>query len=82
MAAVEPTVTTVRAWDGKALTVERSFARLDAPLAGFSVIEASDIDEVIRLVGNTPCTRGKGTIEIRPIMFINDGEWPRRREEK
>ncbi len=54
MAAIEPTVTTVRAWEEKAVVVEGSFARLDAPLAGFSVIEATDIDEVIRLVANTP----------------------------
>jgi len=77
MAAVERTVTTVCAWEKKAAVVEDSFARLDAPLAGFSVIEAADIDEVIRLVANTPCARAKGAIEIRPIMFINDSEWPR-----
>jgi hypothetical protein len=82
MAAVEPTATTVRAWAGKAVAVEGSFARLDAPLAGFSVIEAADLDEVIRLVANTPCARAKGAIEIRPIMFINDQEWQRQRDEE
>ncbi len=81
MAAVEPTVTTVRAWEGKAVVVEGSFARLDAPLAGFSVIEAADMDEVIRLVADTPCARAKGAIEIRPIMFINEQEWRHRRDE-
>jgi hypothetical protein len=75
MAAVEPTVTTVRAWEGKAVVVEGSIAHLDAPLAGFSVIEAADINEVIRLVANTPCARAKGASVIRPIMFINDQEW-------
>jgi hypothetical protein len=77
MAAVEPTVATVRAYEGKAIALESSVAHLDAPLAGFSVIEAADIDEVIRLVANTPCARANGAIEIRPIMFINDQEWRR-----
>jgi hypothetical protein len=52
---------------------------LDTPLAGFSIIEAADIDEVIRLVAVTPCARAKGAIEKRPIMFLNDQEWRRRR---
>jgi hypothetical protein len=82
MAAVEPTVTTVRAWEGKAVVVKDSFVRLDAPLAGFSVIEAADIDEVVRLVAGTPCARAKGAIEIRPIMFINDQEWQHRRDDE
>jgi hypothetical protein len=77
MAAVEPTVTTVRAWQGEAIAVQGSMAHLDAPLAGFSVIEAADIDEVIRLVANTPCARANGGMEIRPIMFINDQDWRR-----
>jgi hypothetical protein len=75
MAAVEATVTTVRAWDGRPIVTHESVAGLPAPLAGFSVIEASSIAEVIALVCNTPCARAKGAIEIRPIMFINDEAW-------
>lgn len=75
MAAVEPTVTTVSAWDGKPTVTNNGVAELSVPLAGFSVIEAADIDEVIKLVAATPCARAKGFIEIRPIMFINDDEW-------
>ena len=75
MAAVEPTVTTVRAWDGRPAVTNDGVAKLPAPLAGFSVIEAADIDEVVRLVAGTPCARAKGVIEIRPIMFINDDAW-------
>ena len=77
MAAVEPTVTTVRAWDGKPEAIQSGFARLDVPLAGFSIIEADDIDEVIRLVAKSPCARAKGAIEIRPILFMNDQDWQR-----
>ena len=33
---------------------------MDAPLAGFSVIDAADLNEVIELVAKTPCARAKG----------------------
>jgi len=75
MGAVKSTVVTVRAWEGNPVIAEGSFASLQAPLAGFSVIDAADMDEVIRLVAYTPCARAKGAIEIREIMFINDKEW-------
>jgi hypothetical protein len=71
-AAVETNVTTVTAWDGKPTVTTSSFSNLQVPLAGFSVIEASSIEEVIQLVAGTPCARAKGAIEIRPIMAIND----------
>ena len=75
MAAVEPAVTTVRAWDGEPEVATEAFARSDVPLAGFSVIEAENIDQAVMLVAGTPCARAKGAIEIRPIMMINDAEW-------
>ena len=74
MAAVQTTTTTVRAWDGDPITTDGAFADSKAPLAGFSIIEAADLDEVIRLVAGTPCARAKGAIEIRPILAINDFE--------
>ena len=74
MAAVQTTTTTVRAWDGKPINTNGAFADSKAPLAGFSIIEAADLDEVIRLVAGTPCARAKGAIEIRPITEINDFE--------
>jgi hypothetical protein len=74
MAAVETTVVTVRAWDGNPKVTEGGFAVSNAPLAGFSIIEAADVNEVIRLVAGTPCARAKGAIEIRPIMGINDSD--------
>jgi hypothetical protein len=74
MAAVRTAVTTVRAWDGKPTTTDAAFAESRAPLAGFSIIEAADLDEVIQLVAGTPCARAKGAIEIRPITAINNIE--------
>jgi hypothetical protein len=71
MAAVQTTVTTVRAWDGQPVASDGAFAASKVPLAGFSIIEAADLNEVIQLVAGTPCARAKGAIEIRPIMAIN-----------
>jgi hypothetical protein len=67
MAAVQTSVTTVTAWDGTPKTTQTSFAQSSVPLAGFSIIEAADIQEAIALVANTPCARAKGAIEIRPL---------------
>jgi hypothetical protein len=78
MGAVETTVTTVRAWTGVPETVNRPFAELKVPLAGFSVIEAGTVEEVVSLVAQTPCARAKGAIEIRPITVLNDEQWKAR----
>jgi hypothetical protein len=45
VAAVQTTVTTVRAWDGKPTTTDGAFADSKASLAGFSIIEFDDLDE-------------------------------------
>jgi hypothetical protein len=71
MGSVQPSVTSVRAWDGTPETTSAPFAVSGAPLAGFSIIEAADVDEVVRLVADTPCARAKGTIEIRAILSIH-----------
>jgi hypothetical protein len=68
LAAVETAVTTVTAWGGTPTTSSGAFAKSSAPLAGFSIIEAADINEAIQLVMNTPCARAKGAIEIRPLL--------------
>jgi hypothetical protein len=75
MAAVETVVTTVRAWDGKPTVTNGALGDSNVPLAGFSIIEAADVNEVIQLVVGTPCARARGAIEIRPIININDEEW-------
>jgi hypothetical protein len=65
----------VRAPDGEPITSNGSFASSETPLAGFSIIDADCLDEVIQLVAQTPCARANGAIEIRPIMAINDDTW-------
>ena len=64
---VSSEVTTVTAWGGSPVTSTESFAQPGLPLAGFSIIEAADIKEAVKLVGNTPCAREKGAIEIRAL---------------
>lgn len=67
MTSVKPEVITIRNWD-KNLKVESS-PGFDAglPLAGFSIIEAENAEEVIALVANSPCARAKGYIQICPF---------------
>jgi hypothetical protein len=71
VAAVQPTATTVRAWDGTPATTDGAFADSRLPLAGFSIIEAADLNEAVGLVARTPCARAKGAVEVRPIAVIN-----------
>jgi hypothetical protein len=67
MSAVQPKVTSVRNWDNNLEVTDEAYAQHQLPLAGFSVIEAESLDEVIALVSNTPCARARGFIEIRPF---------------
>lgn len=60
MAAVETNVVTVRAWSGAVEISESSFAELQTPLAGFCIIEAADLNEVIELVAKTPAPAHEG----------------------
>jgi hypothetical protein len=47
----------------------------ELPLAGFSVIEADSLDEVVKLVSNTPCARAGGVIDIRAFWeFGSEGQ--------
>ena len=59
--------TTVRAWDGEPSLADGPFAVGAAPLVGFSLIEATDLDEAVRLVADTPCARAKGAVELWPV---------------
>jgi hypothetical protein len=60
--------TVVRAWDGTPTTSTDAYANGPAPLAGFALVEAADLDEVIGLVAGTPCAVARGAIEIRPLL--------------
>ena len=71
MSAVQPRVTSVRNWDKNLEVTNEPYAQHKLPLAGFSVIEAENVKEIIELVSNTPCARAKGVIEIWPFWDLN-----------
>lgn len=71
MSAVQMIVTSVKNWDGNLEVSDGPYAQHQLPLAGFSVIEAGNVNEVVVLVSNTPCARAKGVIEIRPLWNLN-----------
>jgi hypothetical protein len=76
VAAVEPSATTVRAWDGVPKATKGGFAESQVPLAGFSIIEAPDLERAIELVADTPCARAGGAVELHSIEQINDYAHP------
>lgn len=48
-------------------TTEGPYLRADLPLAGFTLIEAADLDEATRLVADTPCAVAHGVVEVWPL---------------
>lgn len=71
MSAVQTKVTTVRNWNKSLEVTDEPYAQHKLPLAGFSVIEAGSVNEVVELVSNTPCARARGVIEIRPFWGLS-----------
>ena len=48
-------------------TTERPFMSSQLPVAGFAVIEASNMAEAIEMVSKTPCAVAQGVVEIWPL---------------
>src|SRR5262245_48106431 len=71
VAAVQPDAIVLRAWEGKPTTANGPIRRFQGVTCGFGIIEAADINEVIRSVSNAPCARANGAVEIRAIAAIN-----------
>jgi len=69
---VRTAVTSVRNWEHNLEVTEEPHVQHQLPLAGFSVIEAKSLDELIELVSNTPCAVAKGVIEIRQFRELED----------
>jgi len=65
------TATTVRVRDGKVSITDGPFAETKEQLAGFYMIEASDLNEAIRIASKIPPAR-VGSIEVRPIRPIRE----------
>src|SRR5262245_47506478 len=62
------TATTVRMASGKALISDGPFAETKEALAGYYIIECTDLDEAIEWAKRIPsnCKGASGCIEIRP----------------
>jgi hypothetical protein len=66
---LEPThtATTVRMKNGRVLTTDGPFAETKEQLAGYSIVEAKDLDEVLAFTARHPLVRAGLSIEVRPI---------------
>jgi hypothetical protein len=52
---------------GGVLTETGSYLSSELPIAGFSIMEAKDINVAIALVSKSPCAVAHGVIEIWPL---------------
>ncbi|MFK4821364.1 YciI family protein [Ochrobactrum quorumnocens] len=48
-------------------TTNGPFMRSSLPVAGFAIIEAANLEEVIKLVSQTPCAVARGVVEVWPL---------------
>jgi len=70
--ALQPveTATTVRVRNGKLSVTDGPFAETKEQLAGFYLVEASDLNEAIQLAAKIPPAR-VGSIEVRPVRELS-----------
>jgi hypothetical protein len=61
------TATTVRMKNGKTLTTDGPFAETKEQLAGYTIVEAKNLDEVLAFAARHPLVRAGLSIEVRPI---------------
>lgn len=69
--ALQPvhTATTVRVRNGRVTTTDGPFAETKEQLAGFYLIDASDLDDAIRVASKIPAAR-VGSVEVRPVRQL------------
>jgi hypothetical protein len=58
--------TTVRVRNGETLTTDGPFAETKEQLAGYFVVECTDLDEAIEVAARIPGAKD-GAVEVRPI---------------
>jgi len=73
--ALQPvrTATTVRVRNGRLSTTDGPFAETKEQLGGFYLIEASDLNEAIRIAARIPPAR-RGCVEVRPVQELRQDE--------
>ena len=64
------TATTVRVRNGRVSMTDGPFAETKEQLAGFYLIDATDLDEAIQLAAKIPPAR-VGSIEVRPVRELS-----------
>jgi hypothetical protein len=63
------TATTVRIRNGQMLVTDGPFAETKEQLAGFYLIDATDLNDAIRIAAKIPPAR-EGSIEVRPVREL------------
>jgi len=63
------TATTVRVRNGKLSVTDGPFAETKEKLAGFYLIEATDLNDAIQVAAKIPPAR-EGSVEVRPIRQL------------
>ena len=61
------TATTVRMKDGRALLTDGPFAETKEQLAGYTMLEAKDLDEALAFATSHPLVKAGLSIEVRPV---------------
>jgi hypothetical protein len=64
-----PTAKSVRIRNGRQTVVDGPFAETKEVLGGFNLIEASDIEEAVRIAAEFPWAQ-TGCVEVRPVRDI------------
>jgi hypothetical protein len=62
-----PTATTVRMKNGRTVMTDGPFAETKEQLAGYSIVEAKDLNDVLAITARHPLVRAGLSIEVRPI---------------
>ena len=63
------TAITIRVRNGKLSTTDGPFAETKEQLGGFSIIDARDLNDAIRIASNFPPAR-LGSVEVRPMAEL------------
>lgn len=63
------TATTVRVRNGKQMVTDGPFAETKEQLGGYFLIEATDLDDAVKIAGRIPGAK-MGSIEVRPVLAI------------
>ena len=71
-AGLQPTstATTIRLKEGKRVLIDGPFAETREHLAGYTIIEAKDLDQAIALASGFVGPSGLESIEVRPMIEV------------